>query len=286
LNWQASPFFVGPHTTPKSIKWLITTTAFISVLSPILTYFLEHYFHLPGPGAWLSLSLFGLEQGWFWQPITYVLLHSAGIGITFSLLVSLFFHMLLLWFTGSEINFRFGTKSFLLLYLGSGIVAGCVAALFLFLFSSQSVLVGSGPAVSALVMVWVMIYPDLEFFLFFLIRIKAKWIVALYLGLTLLFNLSYGEFIPFLADLSGIIFGFLIGRYVWKLPNPYPLNLDIPFGKHKKKNQEEKIIDISAFQENDDAFMDRMLEKVAKEGEVSLTKRERERMKKISERKK
>src|ERR1700722_8329926 len=94
-------------------------------------------------------------------------------------------------------------------------------------------------------------------------------------------NLSYGQFIPFLADLAGITYGFLIGRLLWKLPNPYPLNLHSRPNKQKNM-REDKIIDISVLQERDDAFMDRMLDKIAKEGESSLTKRELERMKKIS----
>lgn len=283
---QASSFFVGPHKTPKSVKWLIAITAAISILSPLVTYFLAEFFNLPGPGAYFSLSLNGLKQGWFWQPLTYFFLHSAGVGISLSLLISLFFHMFLLWFSGSEIDFRFGPKALLLLYLTAGLFAGIIAALALYFFSAQAVLVGSGPPVYALLTIWAMIYPELELYFFFLIRIKAKWLVALYLGFALIVNISYGQFIPFLADLAGMLYGFAAGRLVWKLPNPFPLNLDIPFGKKQPKKGDDKIIDISVFQESDDAFMDRMLDKIAKEGEGVLTKRERDRMRKISESKK
>lgn len=281
---QASNFFVSPKQTPTSVRWVLWITIVTSLLAPISTFFLEHYFALPGPAAWLSLSLAGLKELWLWQPLTYFFLQSAGVGITFSFLISLFFLMLVLWFTGSEISSRFGKMGFILLYLGAGITAGLVATGTLFLSSSQSVLVGSGPAVYALVTVWAMLYPDLELFFFFLIRIKAKVLVALYLGLTLLIHLSYGEFIPFIADLSGIVWGFLIGRFVWKLKNPFPLNLEIPSRK-KNKHRDDKIIDISVFQEEDDAFMDRMLDKINEQGEKSLTARERERMRKISTKK-
>jgi hypothetical protein len=281
---QARSFFMGLHQTPKSVKWLIALTLFTSILAPIITFFLEHYLHLPGPSVWFSLSLFGLKQGWLFQPLTYFFLQTAGIGISVSLLISLAFYMFLLWFAGSEIDFRFGTKGFLLLYFSAGILSGIIAALFLFLFSSQAVLVGSGPCINALMIILAMIYPDLELYFFFIIRIKAKWLIASYLLLALVINLSYAQFIPFLADLTGIIWGFLVGHFVWKLPNPYPLNLAFPKRKQKKKSA-DKIIDISVFQENDEAFMDRMLDKIAKRGEISLTKRERERMHKISERK-
>jgi len=280
---QVSSFLVGPHKTPKSVKILIWIIVLTSLLAPIVTFALNHYFKIPGPSQWFALSNWGLLQGWLWQPITYCFIHSAGVGISLSLLISLFFHMLLLWFSGSEIDHRFGTRSFILFYLGGGLIAGIISAAALLLFSSQSVVIGSGPPIYALLMVWAMVYPDLELSFFFFLRVKAKWLVAIFFGITLLINLSYGQFIPLLADVCGILWGFLIGRLVWKLPNPYPLNFNLP--KRKKGDGSNKIIDISVMQEKDDAFMDRMLDKIAKKGEGSLTWRERERMKKISERK-
>lgn len=277
-------FFVGPHRTPKSVKVLIWLISLVSLLSPILTFLLNHYLKTTGPSQWFALSRWGLEQGWAWQPITYFFVHSAGIGISLSLLISLFFHMLLLWFSGSEIDFRFGSRSFILFYLGAGIIAGIFSAAALLLFSAQSVVAGSGPPIYALLMVWSMLYPDLELSFFFLLRIKAKWLVAVFLGIALVVNLSYGQWIPFLADAIGIAWGFAIGRIVWKLPNPYPLNFEIQ-KRRRKGNSSNKIIDISVIQENDDAFMDRMLDKLARKGKDSLTRREKERMKKISERK-
>ena len=282
---QASSFFLRPEKTPTSVKWLIWITSVVSLASPLITYFLAHYFYLPGPGAWLSLSLIGLFQGWVWQPLTFFFLQTAGIGISLSLLISLFFHMLLLWFAGSEIAQRFKNRGLILFYLGAGLAAGLMSSLCMYLLSSQSVLVGSGPPVYALVTLWAMLYPDLELFFFFIIRVKTKWLVAIYLGLSLFISLSYGEIIPSIATITSIVWALLIGRFVWKLKNPFPLNLDLPFKKRPRKHREDKIIDITAFQEEDDVFMDRMLEKIARQGETSLTSRERTRMEKISKRK-
>ena len=282
---QASNFFLSPDKTPSSVKWLIWVTSVISLASPLMTYFIAHYWHLPGPGAWLSLSLIGLYQGWVWQPLTYFFLQTAGVGISLSLLISLFFHMLLLWFAGIEIATRFKNQGLILFYLGAGLAAGVMSSIFMYLFSSQSVMVGSGPPVYALVTLWAMLYPDLELFFFFVIRIKAKWLVAIFLGLSLITSLSYGEIIPFIAAFTSIIWALLIGHFVCKLKNPFPLNLDLPFKKRSRKRHEDKIIDITSFQEEDDAFIDRMLEKIARKGEASLTSRERTRMETISKRK-
>ena len=282
---QASNFFLKPEETPKGVKWLIWITSVISLASPLITYFLEGYTHIPGPGAWFALSLIGLEQGWLWQPITYFFLQTAGVGISLGLLISLLFHMLLLWFAGSEIAARFTNKGLILFYLGAGLGAGLVSTLFMFLFDSQTILVGSGPPVYALVTLWAMLYPDLELFFFFVIRVKTKWLVAIYLGLSLMINLSYGEIIPFIAAITSIAWALCVGQFIWKLKNPFPLNLDLPFKKKSSHNRDDKIIDITSFQEEDDVFMDRMLEKIAQQGESSLTSSERTRMQAISKRK-
>lgn len=282
---QASSFFLGPHHTPKSVKILIWITVITSLLSPILTFILNHYFHLSGPSQWLALTKWGLNLRYLWEPITYFLIHSSGVGISLSLFLSLAFNMVLLWFTGSEIATRFGARSFILFYLGAALFAGLIAAGAIVLFSSESVLLGSGTPILALLMAWAMIYPDLELYFFFLLRIKAKWVVAILLGFALLSSLSYGSFIPLLADLSAILWGFLIGRLIWKLPNPYPLNLHLRKRTKKRERSSGKIIDISVMQESDDAFMDRMLDKIAKRGESALNATERERMNKISKRK-
>lgn len=277
---QASSFFVSPHQTPKSVKYLIWITVTCSFLSPIFTFFADYYFHSPGPGAWLSLSLWGLKNIWLWQPITYFFLHSAGTGITLSLLVSLGFHMFLLWFTGSEIAFRFGNFSFLLFYLGGGLVVGGISSLALLLFSSPALVVGSGPPVYALLMVWAMLYPNLELSLFLFVRIRAKSLVAIFLGLALLIDLSNGAYISFFADFLGIFWGFMIGHFFWKLPNPFPLNLEL--SRKKREKNDGKIIDLAVFQESDEDFMERMLDKISKKGESALSAKEKERMEKIS----
>ena len=271
--------FSRPTKTPLSVKWLIWITSIISLLSPIVTYLLGHYFQIPGPSAWLTLSFLGLKEGWLWQPLTYFFLQTPGITLNLSLLFSLFFHMLLVWFTGSEISNRFKQKGFVFLYLSSGLIAGLISTAALFLFKSQATLYGSTPCVLSLLIIWAMLYPEMQFSFLLLVRIKAKTLVAIVLGLALLMNLSNGEWIHLLANISGILWGFLIGRFAWSLPNPYPLNLEFP---KKKSKKEEKIIDISVFQENDSEFMDRMLDKISEHGSSALTKREKERMDKIS----
>lgn len=240
---QASPFLFSPQPTPRSVKLLIWITLLISLLSPIVTFITTHYFGMAGAQEWLALSYPGMRNGWLWEPVTYIFIHSMGEGISLSLLISLFFHMFLLWFSGSEIVSRFGIKVLLLLYLGGGIFSGLIALLALYLFGSPLPLFGSGPAVYALLFFWTMLYPDLKLFFLFIFQVKVKWLVALLLGIILLINLSSGEWISFLANLSGIFWGWLMGRFVGKLSNPYPFSIHRRSKKGERSNN-DKIIDL------------------------------------------
>ncbi len=275
---------IGPSHTPQSVKTLIWATVVVSLLSPVLTYLFNHTFHMSGPAQWLPLSYSGLARGWFWQPFTYFFLQTTGVGITLSLFITLTFQMLLLWFAGSEIDARFGSRLFLLFYLGTAIVVGLLSAALILSFGSASVVIGSSPAVYALITIWVMLNAELQIYFLFFIRIKVKWLAALLLGFALVTHLSYGLYIPFFADLMAIVGAYIFGRIVWKLPDPFPLNLEFP--KRKRGKKESNIIDITVFQESDEAFMDRMLDKITRLGKESLTRRERNRMEKISATKK
>lgn len=275
---QGSSFYHGPSQTPRSVKGLMWVITIISLVAPIVTFVLWHYWNLPGPQQWLSLSSWGLEKGWLWQPFTYFFLHSGGIDFSVSLLLSLTFHLVLLWFAGSEVALRLGEKTFLLFYLGAGLFAGLLTALVLYFSNSSGVVVGNGPPLYALLILWAMLSPRLEFFLLFFIRFQAKWLVIGLLGFVILSHISRADWMMLTADLSGIGWGLAVGKWVFKSP--------IPFLKKKPKDRAEKIVDITLIHEEDEAFVDRMLEKISREGKESLTKGEEARLKKISERKK
>lgn len=212
---------IGPSRTPLSVKVMIWITAVVSILSPILTLFVMQSMKMLGPGAWLALSYYGMMKGWLWQPLTYFFVHTVGIGISFGFLLGLFFNLFIMWFAGSEVAYRYGNRGFVWFYLTSGIVSGLVAMLALFLSGSQSILVGSGPAIFALLTAWAMIYPNMELFFLFVIRMKAKWLVLAILGFAFILNLANGAWIPFLGDLTGVIWALLIGHFVWKLSFPW-----------------------------------------------------------------
>ncbi|MCH9610497.1 MAG: hypothetical protein S4CHLAM81_01410 [Chlamydiales bacterium] len=206
---------------PSVVKIILWITASLSILYPILTYFLLSTFGVHNFGLLLPLSWMGIKQGFFWQPISYLFVHSVGTSFTLGFLISLFFLLFLFWFTASELATRYGALKFTLFYLGAGAFSGLVATAYFLLFNKLGVLVGSSPAVYALITVWGMLNPYMRLHLFMFLQVQAKWLVLILLGISLFFNLIGGGFAYVVADIAGILFGFGIGHFVWKLPNPY-----------------------------------------------------------------
>lgn len=304
MTYTAS-YGLGPHTTPKIIRYLVIATCTVSLLCAFVNIFFVSFLQIRGPQALLSLSWDGISRGFLWQPISYLLVQANGEnGISASFFLELFFNMYILWVMGSSIAERCGGFSFLNFYMSAGAVCGMMTLAAMPMLGQYTVLAGPTGALLALLTVWGMIYPESELQLFFLILIKGKWLIAGIFLAFLLANLSHLNFIYVFFCLFSILFGYLYGTLIWQLDTPFhamhkfdhaliSLGLKIrKFFSSKKgtdfaDDKRKKIIDFHTGKTllDDDHFMDSALEKISKFGEQALTWNERNRMKKISERK-
>lgn len=309
----------GPLTTPPTIKYLIIWTCVLAILSAVIQSIFDQFGLSPGPLQLFSLSWWGLGNLYLWQPLTYLFVQPySSSGITFFSLISLFFSMYILWLLGTTIYDLVGKKAFLQFYFICGIGAGILASLMMLLFGNYSMLAGSAPAILALMTAWSMAYPETEVVLFFLIPVKAKWLVSGLIVTTLLISLSQWDIGNLFLSLSAIFLGYTYACFSWGWHSPFPLtqkldsalaSLGLKLLKYNfipewlkfksKKNQpssplspssslgSSKIVDIGtgAPPATDDDFIDQMLAKISKYGERSLSWSERRRMQQISERK-
>jgi len=302
---QTLPSF-GPGFTPKTITWLILVTVIVSLLSAVTQTLMNQFGYYPGPQDIFSLSWWGFfTKGYIWQPITYLFVQGPiQNGITFSYLITLFFNMYLVWILGTHLVEIRGRGPFLRLYFISGILAGALSLLFIHLTGKYAVLAGAGPSVLALLTVWSMAFPETEIMLFFLIPMKAKWIIAGLFGAILLVTLTQGDFPDLVLYISAILFGYTYAAMAWGWPSPFeftqPLDSRLaalglrlrPYlphwamPKHKVEGK-PNVIDMNTGKplDDDDAFVDAMLAKISKQGENSLSWSERRRLNLISERK-
>lgn len=290
MTTTTSPLW-GPDTTPKVILRLILLTCFVAIGSALIDPLLTQIFSVPGLQSLLSLSWYGVHRYYLWQPISYLFVQSTGaFGITLPFLIGLAFDMYILWIMGSTVVETVGTKPFLRLYFLSGIFAGLIALWIMFLTGRYSIVAGPMSSILALITVWTMLQPQATILLFFVFPIQAKWLLAGILGAIILIHVSQQSWIYLALYLSGALFGYLYALIAWHLRSPFDFTqrFDNFLIAWKNRNRKpSKIIDFKTGRpiEDDEKFMDAMLNKISQKGEKSLTWRERRRMNVIAEKK-
>jgi membrane associated rhomboid family serine protease len=184
-------------------------------------------------GSWLALQLVAerwlqipvteylglvpskvLFSGFLWQVFTYIFLHSLDIS-------HLVLNLLMTWLIGSDLEKLWGSKRFVFYYLGSGVGAGILYTVSLFLWflitnSSLSLMIpviGSSGAVFGLILAYGLLLGNRTIHFMLLFPMKAKTF-ALILGvmevLSLLSKGTSESPIAHLAHLGGLVSGFLI----------------------------------------------------------------------------
>jgi membrane associated rhomboid family serine protease len=158
----------------------------------------------------LALRPIAVTHGEIWQLVTYAFLNFGILNTAFALLT--------LWFIGSMLEGARGSRWLLELYFTSLIGGALLASALSFtgLLHLSPLLPTSGPyaAIFGLLIAIAMLFGEQEFLLFFLIRIKAKYMVAIYILIDLAILLKSADNFQALVHLSGALAGFLYLRFV------------------------------------------------------------------------
>ncbi len=181
------------------------------LLANVAIFFLER---LLGGGLFTAFALWPIGANfWPWQIGTYAFLHGS--------FEHLFFNMLGLWMFGSELENVWGQKRYLQFYFASVFAAALTQLLVNALLGSQVPTVGASGGLFGLLLAFAMLFPNRTILLFFVIPMKAKYlvllfgIVELYQGATVL-NTGVAHF----AHLGGMLGGLLTLRY-WRGQSPF-----------------------------------------------------------------
>jgi membrane associated rhomboid family serine protease len=147
-----------------------------------------------------------------WQPITYMFLHSAN---PFHIL----FNMIMLWWLGSELEQRWGSRFFLIYYFASGIGAGLIYAFGLLLASLFSAsapsalsipVVGASGAIFGLLLAYGMIFGERIVSFMMLFPMRAKYFVMILGAVEVATLLNNGHSnVANLAHIGGLLAGYL-----------------------------------------------------------------------------
>lgn len=193
----------GPPFTPPIVKQLLITLAAVFVAQ----YLLPVVYAL-GPVRPFQVW----QQGYLWQPFTYMWLHSPGT------LWHVAFNMLALWMFGSPIAAVWGERRFLRFYLLCGTGAGLIIAawpglMMLFGMPTASYFMptlGASGAVFGVLLAYSLTWPDRTIMLLFPpIPVKAIYFIPLILGLGFLTGPSN---VSHIGHLGGVLVAWILLR--------------------------------------------------------------------------
>lgn len=181
------------------------------LLANVALYFLES---LVGGNLLSTFALWPLGEGfWPWQIGTYAFLHGS--------FEHLFFNMLGLWMFGAELEQLWGQRRFVQFYGASVIAAALVQLAVNAMLGTHGPTIGASGGLFGLLLAFAMIFPNRIILLFFVIPLKAKWLVLLY-GIVELYQGAYvmNSGIAHFAHLGGMLGGLLTLRY-WRGQPPF-----------------------------------------------------------------
>ena len=222
----------------------------------------------------LFFPLFGLvpKMVWsefmIWQPFTYLFFH----GGIWHLLINMF----VLWMFGSELERLWGKEHFLKFYFVTGVGAGLVTMIFG--LNSMTPIVGASGAVYGVLLAYGLTYPNRTVYLYGIIPIKSLWFVIGIGVIAFMSSFDNVSQISHLTHLSGMMIGYLM------LKRPVRFN-DLWFTirkrtlEYKIKHEEKKVSQHQAIERE----IDRILDKINREGFDSLTEEEHDRLYKGSQ---
>jgi membrane associated rhomboid family serine protease len=232
------------------VNWIILANVVVYVVKALSTSPMS-IVHLFG----LSPNLV-LTRGFVWQPLTYMFLHADFWHI--------FFNMLMTWFLGNTVESVWGGRRFLKYYIACGLGGAAFSAIFTF---NGPPVIGASAAVFGLYLAYAMMFPDNHIYLYFLLPIKAKYFVAFFAAIQLLFGIAGGGGIAYFAHLGGMAAGLLFFKREIRATRLWTrLERWYTGRRHDQK---------SVWKAQDTAKIDSILDKIASKGFDDLSATER-----------
>jgi membrane associated rhomboid family serine protease len=228
---------------------------------------------------YFALSLGGVRHGFLWQFLSYQFMH----GGLLHLVVNLF----AIYTFGTEVEQALPRRSYLTLYFGSGIIGGLFQTIAGLLFGGAyaAPVVGASAAAFGLAAAYSLLFPDRLLLLFFIIPVRAKYLIAIAGFLTVYGVLSPGGHIAHAAHLGGLLAGIFYIRYAsrwnwhwpkFRLPRSAPRLVKAGPQKDRRwarmRSADEEDMPADEFLSKE---VDPILDKISASGIQSLTDRER-----------
>ncbi|MFH0963681.1 MAG: rhomboid family intramembrane serine protease, partial [Planctomycetota bacterium] len=216
-----------------------------------------------------------IKRLFIWQIFTHMWLHG-GVG-------HLLFNMLVLWMTGYAVEARLGRRHFWTFYIVCGLVGGLCAlgadVLFNWGLDPRTKIVGASGAIYGVLIAFALMYPDALFLFMFFIPVRARTAAYILAGIQVLYAMLYD--VAAIGHLGGMLAGYLLLkgedplRYFLRRLRP-----SRPFGmsRQARRRPERSLADDEDLQSE----LDRVLDKIHREGIANLTSHEKDVLRRAS----
>jgi membrane associated rhomboid family serine protease len=270
----------GWMSDTPTCRWIIAVTAVVFMLQVVIA---------DARGSlierWCVLDPHAVMSGQVWRLLSYAFLHDRGN------LLHIIFNMLILWWFGSTLERMYGSREFLWFYLTAAVVAGLGFVGLGLALGTQGPALGASGGVMAVFMLYATHFPRQQVWIFGLIPVEIRFLIAFYVIadlLPVLQQLRGEQFqtgIAHAAHLGGLLFGWLYRVNHWRLENTFGFLTGgwglrwrrMTTGRKLKVYQPEEPVGSL------DDEVDRILAKIHDQGSESLTERERSILTKASE---
>ena len=186
-------------------------------------------------------------------------------------------NMLTLLFLGQDVERTYGRNEFLRFYLVAlvvGSVAWAVANRLMGVVESVP-LIGASGAVTAVVILFALLFPQRTLLLFFVLPVPAWFVGLLAVGYNIYLGLHGGTEIAWGVHLAGAAFALAYFRFKWNLSRLLPERFSLGWLQPRSRLH---VVDSDEDEDDDDRLaeeVDRILEKISREGETNLSRKER-----------
>ncbi len=201
-----------------------------------------------------------------WTIVTYMFAHST-FGLTHIL-----FNMFALFIFGPRVEMRLGGKHFIRMYLVAGITGGLLSLF----FTPYAAIVGASGAVFGVQLAFARFYPRDRIYIWGIIPVEARVLVIIMTVMTLYGGMRGGGGVAHFAHLGGYIgaWAYLVWAERQAPSRKWKAKVAGP-PAHKVAVGDWQRVDLSTVHEVNRDEVSRILDKIASQGEGSLTAQER-----------
>ena len=256
--YQYRSYGFGGWGITKAVKYLLLINAGVFVLELLWGSQLIYIFGLT-PAL--------VKKGFIWQPVTYMFLHGG--------LFHILFNMFILWMFGCEIERTWGTREFVKYYFLTGVGAGLFT--FFLSFNSHVPTIGASGAIFGILVAFALMFPDRLIYLYFLVPIKAKYLVAFFAVIEFLASFRHtSDGIGHFAHLGGMIVGYIYIKADFRIPAIFRLSTYV--NRVRGLRHQRRMKAINRKREREQRLMERVdqvLDKINQVGYDNLSKEEK-----------